>query len=242
MKPVLLIGAGGIGCGAALALAAGGADELLVLDDDVVDESNLQRQVLHSAATVGIAKVDSLSRTLAGRFPSVRVTTERGRFTAETADRWLEACAVAIDGSDSLPTKFLANDAAVLLRKPVVHAAAVGTMAQLVTVPARGRPCYRCLFEELPQADDAAPSCDEAGVLGPVPGLIGALAAAEALRIVRGETPAYIGRLFRFEAQRPSLRATPFRPNPTCAVCGHAPSIRTLNPATYARPAAACRV
>ena len=227
-EAVLLIGAGGLGCGAAMALAAGGARRLVVVDDDVVDESNLHRQVLHAAEAVGKPKAESLAGTLAERFPEVEVTPVLGRFAAATAMNLLADCAVAIDGSDNLATKFLANDAAVLARKPLVHGAAVETWGQLLTVPAGGRPCYRCLFEELPPPDADAPSCAEAGVLGPVPGVIGALQAAEALRILRGESPALTGRLIRYDSRLMTMRAIRFRRNPGCGVCGDRPSITSL--------------
>jgi adenylyltransferase/sulfurtransferase len=225
---VLLIGAGGLGCGAALALAAGGARRLVVVDDDVVDDSNLHRQVLHAEGSVGRPKGESLADTLTERFPGVEVTPVLGRFEAGTAERLLADCAVAIDGSDNLATKFLANDAAVLAGKPLVHGAAVETWGQLLTVPAGGRPCYRCLFEELPPPDADAPSCAEAGVLGPVPGVIGALQAAEALRLLRGESPAFAGRVIRYDSRFMTMRSIRFRRNPHCGVCGDRPSITTF--------------
>src|SRR4051794_2506459 len=221
---VLLIGAGGLGCGAALALAAGGARKLVVIDDDVVDVSNLHRQILHPDSAIGQPKAESLAASLRERFPEVEVTPVLGRFDAASAMRLLAGCGVAIDGSDNLATKFLANDAAVLAEKPLVHGAAVETWGQLLTVPAGGHPCYRCLFEELPPPDAEAPSCAEAGVLGPVPGVIGALQAAEALRILRGESPALTGRLIRYDSRLMTMRAIKFRRNPDCRVCGDRPS------------------
>jgi molybdopterin/thiamine biosynthesis adenylyltransferase len=232
---VLLIGAGGLGCGAALALAAGGARRLVVIDDDLVEESNLHRQVLHALASVGGPKVRSLAEALAARFPGVAVTPIEGRFTAHDAAALLAEVAVVVDGSDNLGTKFLANDAAVLAGKPLVHGAAVQSGGQLLTVPAGGRPCYRCLFEELPPPEaGAGDSCAEAGVLGPVPGVLGALQAAEALRLLRGEAPAWAGRLLRYEASSMSCRAVRFRPNPCCRVCGARPSITALAAEAYA--------
>jgi molybdopterin/thiamine biosynthesis adenylyltransferase len=228
---VLLLGAGGLGCGAALGLGAGGLGHLGVVDDDRVDETNLHRQVLHDDAAVGMAKTASLGRTLAREFPSMRVTAHDERFTARTAARLLAGYDLLIDGSDNLATKFLANDAAVLAGKPLVHAAAVGTGGQLLTVPAGGRPCYRCLFEELPAAE--APSCAEAGVLGPVPGVLGALQAAEALRLLGGETPAFAGRLIRYDSPALSLSTVRFRRNPLCRVCGDHPNITSIEEAAY---------
>ena len=203
---VLIIGAGGLGCPAALALGAGGARRIGIIDDDRVDASNLHRQVLFSDADVGepVAAYD-----------------------------------VVIDGSDNFATKFLANDAAVLARRPLVHGAAVGTGGQLVTVPAGGRPCYRCLFEEPPPAG-VGPSCAEAGVLGPVPGVIGGLAGVEASRLLRGQAPAYVGRLLQYDSTGMSLRAVSFNPNPRCAVCAADARIHALAADDY--PAANCAV
>jgi molybdopterin/thiamine biosynthesis adenylyltransferase len=225
-EAVLLIGAGGIGCGAALGLAGGGARSLIVVDDDVVEESNLHRQVLH--AEPGVPKAPSLARALAERFPGIAVEPVVGRFDAVSAPALVERAAVVIDGSDNLATKFLANDAAVLARRPLVHGAAVQAWGQLLTVEAGGRPCYRCLFEELPPPDADAPSCAEAGVLGPVPGVIGALAAAESLRILRHEKPAFAGRLIKYDSRLMTMRAIRFRRNPTCRVCGEQPSITAV--------------
>jgi molybdopterin/thiamine biosynthesis adenylyltransferase len=238
--PVLLIGAGGLGCGAAWALAAGGAERLVVIDDDRVEESNLHRQVLHSPGNVGQPKARSLAEALAARFPAVAVTAVEGRFGADNAAALLADAALVLDGSDNLSTKFLANDAAVLGGKPLVHAAAVQMGGQLLTVPAGGRPCYRCLFEELPSPEaGAGDSCAEAGVLGPVPGVLGALQGEEGLRLLRGAAPAWAGRLLRYEAGSMSFRAVRFRPNPACRVCGAQPSITSLSAAAYAGPGCA---
>ena len=231
-EAVLIIGAGGLGCPAAFALAAAGVRELGVVDDDVVDATNLHRQILHGAPDVGILKVESLAHALERRFPRVRVTTHAVRFDASNAIALVGAYAVVVDGSDNFATKFVANDACVLARRPLVHGAAVGLGGQLLTVPAGGKPCYRCLFEEPPPAG-VGPSCAEAGVLGPVPGVIGALQGAEAARLLRGQNPAFAGRLVQYDSLGMSVRAVRFNPNPTCAVCGAAPRIRTLDAADY---------
>jgi molybdopterin/thiamine biosynthesis adenylyltransferase len=225
---VLLIGAGGLGCGTALGLGAAGVERVGIVDDDVVDESNLHRQVGHRAEQIGVAKATSLAEDLRARFPGMKVETFRTRFTADNAAALLANFAVLVDGSDNLGTKFLANDAAVLAKKPLVHAAAVGTVGQLLSVPAGGRPCYRCLFEELPPPDADALSCAEAGVLGPVPGVLGALQAAEAVRFLRGEAPAFAGQLLQYDSFGFSLRRARFRRNPSCRVCGDAASITAL--------------
>jgi adenylyltransferase/sulfurtransferase len=236
----LLIGAGGLGCAAALGLAAGGLRRLTVVDDDVVDETNLHRQLLHADAPLGAPKAASLGAAIERRFPGVAVEAIRGRFDAGTAEALLSdphRVDVLIDGSDNLATKFLANDAAVLHRVPLVHGAAVGLGGQLLTVPVGGRPCYRCLFEELPPPDADAPSCTEAGVLGPVPGVIGALQACEALRLLCGQTPACMGRMIRYSSPSLTMRTTTFRRNPSCRVCGDRPSIVRIVASEYSAPA-----
>jgi len=236
---VLIIGAGGLGCPAALALAAGGARRIGVVDDDRVDASNLHRQVLFGDADVGELKVVAFARALSRRFPAVDVVTHAIRFDVSNARDLVAQYDVVIDGSDNFATKFLVNDAAVLARRPLVHGAAVGTGGQLVTVPAGGRPCYRCLFEE-PPPPGVGPSCAEAGVLGPVPGVIGALAGVEASRLLGGQAPAYVGRLLQYDSTGMNLRAVSFNPNPRCAVCAADARIHALVADDY--PAADCAV
>jgi molybdopterin/thiamine biosynthesis adenylyltransferase len=231
---VLVIGAGGLGCAAVFALAAGGARRVGVVDDDRVDASNLHRQLFHGTSSVGEPKIASLARAVAGRFPSVTVEAYATRFDARSAPL-LARYDVVVDGSDNFATKFLANDAAVLAGKPLVHGAAVGLGGQMLTVPAGGRPCYRCLFEEIPPAG-VGPSCAEAGVLGPVPGVIGALQGAEALRLLRGETPRFAGRLIQYDSALMSFRTVAFKPNRACGVCGPTPHIRLLDPSAYPAP------
>ncbi len=237
---VLLIGAGGLGCGAALALAAAGISPITVVDDDVVEDSNLHRQVLLSAAFTGQPKVLSLAASIAQRFPAVRVRPVLARFEQKSAAALLADCQVVLDGSDNLATKFFANDAAVLARRPLVHAAAVGTGGQLMTVPVGARPCFRCLFEELPAPDADAPSCALAGVLGPVPGVLGALGACEAVRLVRGETPAFAGQLIRYNSPLMAMDVIRFRANPLCRVCGDSPNIKSLEDSATSNLAEAC--
>ena len=198
------------------------------VDAKIVDETNLHRQVLHTSDRVGWSTTESLRREVTARFPTLRVTVYPGRFHTGNANQLVSGFDVVIDGSDNLATKFLANDAAVLAGKPLVHAAAVGTIGQLVSVPAGGRPCYRCFFEEVPPPDADAPSCAEAGVLGPVPGVLGALQAAEAVRFLRGEKASFAGRLLQYDAASFSMRTVKFRRNPTCAVCGDRPTIHQL--------------
>jgi len=234
---VLIIGAGGLGCPAAFALAAAGVGRIGVVDDDRVDITNIHRQFLHGTDAVGQLKVASLARALGERFPATHVETHVARFDATTAVALCGRYDVILDGSDNFATKFLANDAAVLAGRALVHGAAVALGGQLLTVPVGGRPCYRCLFEEIPPAG-VGPSCAEAGVLGPVPGVIGALQGAEAVRLCRGESPAFSGRLIQYDSPSMSFRTVRFQQNPVCGVCGDAPRIRQLDPSAY--PALGC--
>ena len=234
---VLILGAGGLGCPAALALGAAGVTRIGIIDDDRVDASNLHRQVLFADADVGELKVTAFVRALAHRYPALRVEPHAVRFEVGNAEALLAPYDVIVDGTDNFAAKFLANDAAVLAGKPLVHGAAVALGGQMLTVPARGRPCYRCLFEEPPPAG-VGPSCAEAGVLGPVPGVIGALLGAEAARLAKGETPAFVGRLVQYDSRSMSVRAVRFNPNPQCAVCAPGARIHALAAADY--PAAEC--
>lgn len=216
-----------------MALGAAGVSSITVVDDDLVEVSNLHRQVLHTDAFIGSPKVSSMSHAMGVRFPRVTVRPVFGRFVAENAAGLVSDHDVVLDGSDSLETKFLVNDACVLGGKWLVHAAAVGTMGQLLTIPAGGKPCYRCLFEELPVSTADAPNCSEAGVLGPVPGVLGSLQANEAIRILCGKTPAFSGRLTRYDSPTMTMRTITFRHNPDCQVCGVAPSITGLVAEAY---------
>jgi molybdopterin/thiamine biosynthesis adenylyltransferase len=234
-RGVLVIGAGGLGCAAALALAAAGVRRIGVVDDDRVDATNLHRQLLHGASSIGELKVSSLARGLGGRFPAVCVEAHAVRFDATSAAALCAAYDVIVDGSDNFATKFLANDATVLAGKPLVHGAAVGLGGQMMTIPAGGAPCYRCLFEEIPPAG-VGPSCAEAGVLGPVPGVIGALQGAEAARLLARESPRFSGRLIQYDAPSMSFRTVSFKANRACGVCGPTPTIRLLDPAAYPAP------
>jgi adenylyltransferase/sulfurtransferase len=240
MEPgVLIIGAGGLGCPAALALGAAGVRRIGIVDDDHVDASNLHRQVLFGDADVGQPKAAAFARALSRRFPALDVAVHAIRFDVGNARDLVAAYDVVLDGSDNFATKFLANDAAVLARRPLIHGAAVATGGQLLTVPAGGRPCYRCLFEE-PPAAGVGPSCAEAGVLGPVPGVIGALAGVEAARLLGGQAPAFVGRLLQYDSARMTLRAVAFNANPRCAVCAADARIHALAADEY--PAADCAV
>jgi molybdopterin/thiamine biosynthesis adenylyltransferase len=231
---VLLIGAGGVGAPAAWALAAAGDVAIDVLDDDVVETSNLHRQVLFGEADVGTPKIEALARSLHARFPGVRVTPLHGRATSETILAHLARADVAIDGTDRFAVRFLAADAAWLADRPVIHAAAVQWRGTVLVADRRGRPCYRCLFEDLP--DGPAPDCVTAGVVGPVCGVIGALAADAALSILRGDR-AGVGTITSFDGRTSALRRVRVPSRADCALCGESPGISALEADRYSGPA-----
>ncbi len=196
---ILCIGAGGLGSPAALYLAAAGIGTLGIVDGDVVELSNLQRQVLHTTDRVGRPKVDSAAITLAALNPDVGLVTHHERLTGDNAVRLLRGYDVIVDASDNFTTRYLINDVALDLEIPVVHASILGFEGQLTVFAAGGAPCYRCLFAA-PPPPELAPSCQEAGVLGVLPGILGTLQATEALKLVLGIGEPLIGRLLVFDA------------------------------------------
>ena len=224
---ILLIGAGGLGAPAALYLAAAGVGTIGLIDDDDVDVSNLQRQVIHATAAVGRPKVDSAAEAIRALNPDVEVVAHRTRLTADNARDLLGGWDVVIDGTDNFPTRYLVNDAAVMLGLPLVHGAVLGFNGQVGVFDARWGPCYRCLHPAPPPAG-SVPSCAEAGVLGVLPGIIGTMQAAEALKLVIGGGQPLLGRLAMLDAWGAHLREIPVAKNPACPVCGEDPSITTL--------------
>ncbi len=224
---ILLIGAGGLGAPAALYLAAAGVGTIGLIDDDDVDVSNLQRQVIHATAAVGRPKVDSAAEAIRALNPDVEVVAHRTRLTADNARELLGGWDVVIDGTDNFPTRYLVNDAAVMLGLPLVHGAVLGFNGQVGVFDARRGPCYRCLHPAPPPAG-SVPSCAEAGVLGVLPGIVGTMQAAEALKLVIGGGQPLLGRLAMLDAWGAHLREIPVAKNPVCPVCGENPSITTL--------------
>jgi len=220
---ILLVGAGGLGSPAALYLAAAGVGTLGIVDSDVVDASNLQRQILHDTSRIGRPKVDSARETIGKLNPDVRVIAHQERLTSENIDRIIAGYDVVVDGADNFPTRYLLNDASVKHRIPVVHGSIYRFDGQLTVFEPFVGPCYRCLFPE-PPPPELAPSCAEAGVLGVLPGIIGSLQANEALKIVMG-LPRLTGRLLLFDALDTSFREVNLRRDPQCAVCGEHPTI-----------------
>jgi molybdopterin/thiamine biosynthesis adenylyltransferase/rhodanese-related sulfurtransferase/molybdopterin converting factor small subunit len=216
---VLLIGAGGLGCPAAIYLAAAGVGTLGVVDFDVVDESNLQRQILHPTDRVGTSKVESARRSLLAQNPGIRVVAHEERITSENVERLLEGYDLVVDGSDNFPTRYLINDACVKLRRPCVHGSIYRFEGQVTVFdPAVAGPCYRCLYPE-PPPPELAPSCADAGVLGVLPGVVGVLEAVEAIKLILGAGDALRGRLITYDALAARFRELKLRRDPACAYC-----------------------
>ena len=219
---VLLVGAGGLGSPAAFYLAAAGVGSLRIADDDVVDLSNLQRQILHTDARIGMAKVDSAAAALTALNPRTLVEAVNERVTSGNVERLLDGVDVVVDGADNFPVRYLLNDACVKLGKPLVYGA-VHRFEGQVSVFDAGRqrgvaPCYRCLFPQ-PPPPEAAPNCSEAGVLGVLPGVIGMLQATEAIKLVLGIGEPLRGRLLQFDALAMRFRETRLAADPACPVC-----------------------
>jgi molybdopterin/thiamine biosynthesis adenylyltransferase/rhodanese-related sulfurtransferase len=216
---VLLIGAGGLGSPAALYLAAAGVGTLGIVDMDVVDESNLQRQILHNLDRVGERKVDSAKKTIASINPDVNVVGYDVRLGADNILDVIDGYDVIVDGADNFPTRYLLNDASLLKGIPVVHGSIFRFEgAATVFAPYEG-PCYRCLFPE-PPPPELAPSCAEAGVLGVLPGIIGSIQAMEAIKVILGLGEPLIGRLLSYDAHEETFRTFRVPRDPSCPACG----------------------
>ena len=215
---VLLMGAGGLGSPAALYLAAAGVGTLGIVDMDVVELSNLQRQVLHTQERAGQPKTESAVQALRALNPDVKVVPFQERLTSQNVLRILESFDMVVDGGDNFPTRYLLNDACVALRKPNIHGSIYRFEGQATTfVPGQG-PCYRCLYPR-PPAPDMAPSCAEAGVLGVLPGIVGLLQANEALKLILKKGQPLIGRLLTFDALTTRFHELKLRRDPDCPVC-----------------------
>ena len=219
---VLMIGAGGLGSPAAFYLAAAGVGHLRIADDDVVDRSNLQRQILHTEARIGEPKVASAQATLGALNPRTQVEAVQVRVTSDNIECLLEGVDVVLDGADNFPVRYLLNDACVKLGIPLVYGAVQRFEGQVSVFDAgrhRGElPCYRCLFPE-PPPPEFAPNCVEAGVLGVLPGVIGLLQATEVVKLLLGIGDSLAGRLLQFDALSMRFRETRLRHDPDCAVC-----------------------
>ncbi|MFM7060927.1 MAG: molybdopterin-synthase adenylyltransferase MoeB [Actinomycetes bacterium] len=216
---VLLLGAGGLGSPAALYLAAAGVGTLGVVDMDVVDQSNLQRQILHNIDRVGERKVDSAKKTLTALNPDVNVVGYDVRFGADNVLDIIDGYDVVVDGTDNFPTRYLLNDASLLKRVPVVHGSIFRFEGQVTVFDPYNGPCYRCLLPE-PPPPELAPSCAEAGVLGVLPGIVGSIQALETIKILLGLGDPLRGRLLAYDALEQSFRTFKVRRDPRCPACG----------------------
>jgi sulfur-carrier protein adenylyltransferase/sulfurtransferase len=216
---VVCIGAGGLGSPSSMYLAAAGVGTLGMIDDDTVDASNLQRQILHGNDRLQIPKVDSAERTLKNLNPDVHVVKHRTRINSGNAEELLGAYDVIIDGADNFQTRYLVNDVALKLGKPVIHASIFRFEGQLTVFPANGSPCYRCLYPQPPPPEDA-PSCAEGGVLGVLPGVMGTLQATEAIKLILGLGTSLAGRLLIYDALAAKFRELKLRRDPKCPTCG----------------------
>lgn len=225
---VLIVGAGGLGCPAALYLAAAGVGTLGLIDRDAVALSNLHRQILHTTEDVGRPKSLSASSTLKALNPEVSVVAFQESLGASNALQLLQPYDVILDGSDNFSTRYLVNDACVLLGKPLIHGGVVHLRGQALTVLPKRSACVRCVFPEPPQPG-AIPSCQEAGVLGSVAGILGTLMAHEALKVLLGIGQPLADRLLVVDGYASRFRDVAVRRDPACAVCGEAPTIQELS-------------
>jgi molybdopterin/thiamine biosynthesis adenylyltransferase len=216
---VLLLGAGGLGSPAAIYLAAAGVGTIGIIDMDVVDSSNLQRQILHTLDRVGMRKVDSAKAALTAMNPDVKVLTYDTRLSADNILDIIDGYDVIVDGTDNFPTRYLVNDAALIKRIPVVHGSIFRFEGQATVFFPYVGPCYRCMIPEPPPAE-LAPSCAEAGVLGVLPGIIGSIQAVEAIKLLLDLGDPLVGRLLTYDALEESFRTFKVRRDPACPACG----------------------
>ncbi len=216
---VLLIGTGGLGSPLALYLAAAGVGCIGLVDYDTVDETNLQRQIIHGQSSIGISKIESAARRIRDLNPSVQIDKYEVPLTSENALQIMEPYDVIIDGTDNFPTRYLVNDACVKLGKPNVYGSILRFEGQLSVFYAKEGPCYRCMFPE-PPPPGLVPNCAEAGVLGVLPGTIGTMQATEAIKLITGIGEPMIGRMLLYDALEMSFTTIKIRKNPNCPVCG----------------------
>jgi molybdopterin/thiamine biosynthesis adenylyltransferase/rhodanese-related sulfurtransferase len=224
---VLLIGAGGLGAPLGLYLAAAGVGRIGLVDFDVVDSTNLQRQVIHGTKDIGRKKLDSAAERMLDINPFIRIDKHETALTSENALEILRDYDIVVDGTDNFPTRYLVNDACVLLGKPNVYGSIFRFEGQATVFAYPGGPCYRCLYPE-PPPPGLVPSCAEGGVLGVLPGTIGAIQATETLKLILGQGEPLVGRLLLYDALAMRFRELKLRRDPDCPVCGDHPTIREL--------------
>ncbi|MEO8874340.1 MAG: molybdopterin-synthase adenylyltransferase MoeB [Polyangiaceae bacterium] len=232
---VLLLGAGGLGSPAGLYLAAAGVGTIGMVDADVVDASNLQRQIIHTTSRVGMPKVESAAKAIAELNPDVKVVGHQERLTSENVERLFRDYDLVVDGTDNFPTRYLVNDAGVWMGKPIIHGSIFRFDGQVTTFLSDGAakkfnreagPCYRCLYPEPPPAH-LAPSCQEAGVLGILCGIVGTLEATEAIKLILGQGDLLTGRLLTYDSLKMKFRELKLRRDENCPVCGKKPTIKS---------------
>jgi molybdopterin/thiamine biosynthesis adenylyltransferase/rhodanese-related sulfurtransferase len=224
---VLIIGAGGLGSPLAFYLTAAGVGRIGIVDFDVVDLSNLQRQILHTTKDVGRSKLESAREKLESLNPNVKIETYEMRLTSENALDLIKEYDIVVDGTDNFPTRYLVNDACVFLKKPNVYGSIFRFEGQVSVFYADKGPCYRCLYKE-PPPPGLVPSCAEGGVLGVLPGIIGTIQALETIKLILGIGEPLIGKLLLFDALRMKFRELKLRKDPECPVCGENPTIKEL--------------
>ncbi|GBD99614.1 putative adenylyltransferase/sulfurtransferase MoeZ [bacterium BMS3Abin07] len=224
---VVIVGAGGLGCPVGYYLTAAGVGTIVMIDNDNVELSNLQRQIAHNTERVGMPKAESAKKTFQALNPDVKVIALNEKITKDNIIGLIEDCDVVVDGSDNFPTRYLVNDACVLVGKPLVSGAILRFEGQVTTIIPRQGHCYRCLFEEMPPAG-LVPSCQEAGVLGALPGIIGGLQAMEVLKLIIGKGDVLQNRMLIYDALKVSFRKVKVPKNPKCPVCGENPTITEL--------------
>jgi adenylyltransferase/sulfurtransferase len=232
---VLLVGTGGVGAPAAIALAEAGVGTLVLVDEDTVEVENLHRQLLFDETDVGTSKPEAARRALLARRASFSVEVVRGRALPATAAELVSRADVVVDATDNFPSRFLLADACRLAGVPVVHAAAVRWIGTVVSSAPSGKPCYRCLFEDVPAS---APDCQTAGIVGPVCGVVGGIAAEMAISVARGDAR-FAGKIATFDGLRDELRLVGVPARPSCPLCGSEPTIHDLDETRYTGAACA---
>lgn len=232
---VLIIGAGGLGAPAAMYLAAAGVGTIGIVDADVVDLSNLQRQIIHTTKDIGRSKVESAAESISAINPSINVRTYNTRIYSENILEIIEDYDFILDGTDNFPTKFLINDACVMVNKPFSHAGILRFNGQVMTVIPHESPCYRCVFENPPKKGEV-PSCSEAGVIGAMAGVIGSIQALEAIKYITGTGELLTGKMLTFDALTMNFRTVPIKNRRSdCQICSDHPTIHKL--IDYEQPA-----
>ncbi len=224
---VFIVGAGGLGCPVGYYLTAAGIGTIAIIDNDNVELSNLQRQIAHSVNTLGMPKVESAKRTFEALNPDVKIVAIKDKITKDNILDLIKDYDIVVDGSDNFPTRYLVNDACVMLGKPLVSGAILRFEGQVTTILPREGHCYRCLFEE-PPPPGLVPSCQEAGVLGVLPGVIGALQATEVIKLILGRGDILKNELLIYNALKTSFRKVRVKRNPDCPVCSDFPRIKEL--------------